>query len=85
MPSDGKSSHCLWQGELIRRSKVFASFEFRDYFHSNTSTFCQNSENNQLYGIKFQRSALRAVEGGLHKIGTFYWKSWWKMAKFKLS
>ena len=72
MPSDGKSSHCLWQGELIRRSKVFASFEFRDYFHSNTSTFCQDSENNQLYSIKFQRSALRAVEGGLHKIGTFY-------------
>jgi len=53
---------------LIRRSKVFASFEFHDYFHNNTSTlytsvfpgvYCppQDSKNNQLYSIKL------AVEG----------------------
>jgi hypothetical protein len=26
MPSDGKSSHCLWQGELKKKTPLFNTF-----------------------------------------------------------
>jgi hypothetical protein len=42
MPSDGKSSHCLWQGELIK-----------EFIQITTYEHCKQINKNKYYSLLF--------------------------------